>query len=130
MNDLTVKTKYWHELTSAEKKVIKEKDWARLSIIKGLPPESRTRIYKLLYSLPSHEMYGTEQKVWLKKEIYFANKTACKDLSHDGDFLVSLTKGPLAEEFRIDYALRHLDQIEEPWNEEFAELVSQYQELQ
>ncbi|MDD5700179.1 MAG: hypothetical protein PHH00_03235 [Candidatus Nanoarchaeia archaeon] len=114
---------YWHELTEDEKRVIDEKDRVRCSVIKGIPPVVRSQLYHDLIDLPKNKQYFLEQAAWLKKEIDLANKREGRDVSNE--VIASLMTDPSCEEFRIDYAVRHPDEVKQPWPEEFSGLIRQ-----
>jgi len=125
----SVKPKFWHELTEEEKAIIREEDRPRSSVIKGIPSDIRLRIYKSLYYLTSSSNYEKEQKEWLRTEIDLANKREHRDVSNDNSLLDEIIYGSTREEFRIEYALKHPEEVRRPWTEEFSDLFSQIQEV-
>ena len=123
--------RFWHELTDDELPIIKEKDRPRTSVIKGIPSELRHKIYLSLDYLTSDPHYEQEQWEWFDHKIDFSNKRERRDTSHDSTFIQDIICGPIREEFRIDYALRNLNKVKQPWTDDFANLFAQvkYAEL-
>jgi hypothetical protein len=115
MNNLTTKTKYWHELTEEEKKAIHNPDnYPIISIIKGIPRETKEKIYHELCDVPSlvKKKYEHEQIKWLNDAGQYLwenefHKDKTIDVQKTGLFVNEILHSPIRIEYRLYYVAKN-----------------------
>lgn len=131
MEDIEARLKHWHSLTPDEKNAIRDpNDYPILSVIGGLSPDERKKIYRLI-RFPNIEHYNQMQKPWISDFILYLDENlrrSGKDHSPEiiKEFLLDeMIDGALHERFRLYYAAKYRTFIEPPTDTTLTEFLSE-----
>jgi hypothetical protein len=102
----SIKPEYWHDLTEAEKRAIRDpKDEPIISVIKAIPQDVLKKLDMLLEFLPADEFFIPEELPWVKDFLWYKNEKGCEE---------GVSWDRMCAEYRLYFAARHPDRIKGP----------------